>query len=262
MESFQPWGFSNEDHLQSIQPVQLVVPDRVFTTVHGYVDAEIVGVYDPLDFTSTTTDTIALAGVVPTCTASTSTTVEFPGPDKVCPSPDEPGKNCTHASAGCPFIDALPVSMPLGGGWKLPINYVRASVSSAGIAAGATFGAEEMRTPSATILGKRILLADRGDKTVQDFFSVQVSDMRPPLLIKWTVANGSASPSASVSPPGKMSTTATFNLPAFMPPIVSRDVSVTVSDADNLSIPPTKVKVQIQRDPCSTNNQHIPNCDP
>jgi hypothetical protein len=27
-------------------------------------------------------------------------------------------------------------------------------------------------------------------------------------------------------------------------------------------IPPTSVNVQIQRDPCSTHNQHIPNCDP
>lgn len=256
VESFQPFGFSNEDHLQSIEPVTLAAPNKVFNVIHGYVDAEISGVYEPLDFTSTTTDTIGVAKMVPTCSSSTFTQIEDPAPDQECPSPAEPGKHCLGASAGCPFIDGLPVSVPVTKGKKIPLNYLRASVSSAGIAAGAAFGDEVDRTPSAIILGKRILTVDVGDQTAQDFFSVQVSDMVPPLVIAWKVANGSA------SPVGGMSTTATFNLPSPVPPVMSRAVSVTVTDADGLSIPPTSVNVQIQRDPCSVHNPHVPNCDP
>src|SRR5262249_24020879 len=131
-ESFQPFGFTNDAHLQSIDPVLLDSPDEVFTTVHGYVDAHIFGVNTPLDFTLTTMDTISIGGSALTCKTSTFTQVEDPGPDTDCPSPKDPGKKCHGASAGCPFVDALPKSVPLKGGTKRLLNYVRANVSSAG----------------------------------------------------------------------------------------------------------------------------------
>ena len=241
---------TNDVHLVSMDPIAFGPPNTVATTVHGFVDGSAFGFGFTLDFTSTTTDILGLG--IPqssfthlACSSSTSTIVEDPGPDSYSPT--------GLASAGCSVVNALPTQLMIPAGYKWLFDYTRTSVSAAGIQIGARQGALVSRDPAVSLTGPSILVVEPEDQTTSGIYVATTTDLRPPLQYSWTVTNGSA--------PAFNPAKATFTIPANMPAMSERLVELTVQDADGLrSI--ADHQVQIQRDPCGTNNQHIPNCGP
>lgn len=239
------WIFTGDLHLETMSPLDLQEPNTVVNKIHGYADAYVAGIHVTPGFDVTTSDTISIEDGSIGCTSDSKVVVHIPNA-----AVDPTYHKQNFASVACPFVKPLPTNLSQPNGKKTLVLYDRASVSSTGIAVGAKIDLEHnvSRTPSATVTGKPIVVFDQRDKTASSSYRANASDMRGTLHYSWKITGGSAT---SGSP-----AIVTFNAPK---PGETRTVTVTIEDEDHLSAT-ASMNVQLQSDPCSAGNTHIPGC--
>lgn len=231
-------------HLQSLG-YSLVAPNMVTANLSGYFVASVLGgPWSDFPFTASSIDVLSIDPIDHhlLCTSPGSPLAIDGLPDTTLDQP------LVHV--GCPFVEALPESIPLPFKLKRVFDWQRVTVTSGGISMGA-LTRDVARVPTVAIKGpKTFVLEEPGP--VKGVYAFDTTDMRPPLTAHW-----SGPTSATIASPDALATSISFNPPTTTALSTPRTISVTVTDTDGLTKSASYV-VNLKKDPCP--NPHNPSC--
>lgn len=222
--------------------LSFVRPNRVVTKISGYDERP----WPDVDFTLTITDTIGVSGRSITCESDTDLAVDtswinaltaiflltlpplgivFLVERIIIASIDDPDLG---AGVGCRAAAMIPGEILIPGGLKVVLLYNRAEASAGGLFAGGTYVVVP-RIAEVAVSGPSQVAIDAGERSLRRTYSARrLVDLREPLRFAWTAEGFPADRTAA-------ETAVNFSLGATSAgQMLTRDVAVTVTDADGL----------------------------